>query len=409
MQIINLILKFGFIAIILFLLTECDETESPQDNKNNNNSKNIIIEDIIYYGAFKLPEGRMTITDELYGTFQSAGGAAVYNPTNKSMIFAARSETKYYQRKYPVLAEVSIPEPLIGHVDELPVAELISGYKDCFSNVIKKIEATYGRDEGHGIGGLLVSGDYLFGSIYQWHNCGEPLPVSHFYTTLDDFYESMGPFAIDADILNGFAAPSGAMAGYMSLVPEQWRNDFSFNALTGGLHGSENGGCFARTSNGPAAFGFNPKDFLTADIINGSQFIYHPTEQPLDSVYYNKSHNFNGMAFVSFSSGGVSKSAIIYALTFGNPPYLWDSGYRATTYDAKLFFYSLDDLLAVKVGEKKQYELTPYKTINLSSNFYNKACKVKSMAYDTDKNRLYIIEDDGNDPYPVVHVYGFAD
>ncbi len=77
----------------------------------------------------------------------------------------------------------------------------------------------------------------------------------------------------------------------------------------------------------------------------------------------------------------------------------------AESYDVVLFYYSPEDLLKVKSGEKKQYEIIPYKAVSLTEYFYTEEYMVKSMAYNPEENHVYIVENDGNEPYPVVHVF----
>lgn len=397
-------MKYSIIFLfIVFVLFSCEEKEA--ENKPGNSTDNAPM--LTYKGAFKTPTGRTQISEDLYATFQSSGAAAAYNPYNNSLFLAARFETKYYNKLYPAIAEISIPEPVTGELADLPEAQIITNYTDCISNVINQIEAAYGHGEGHGIGGLMVYNDYLIGTIYRWHNCGEPLPVSHFYTMRTNYDKSntSGLLSINAGELNGLTAPAGAMAGYMVQLPSEWQNKLGYKALTGSLFGEEIGGRNNRCSNGTAAFGFNPEEFLSASEIDGEQFMYYSLDYPMDSVFFNKAHNINGMAFIEYSDNGEQKPAIVYGVRYGNPPYFWDSGYRATSYDAKLYFFNPDDLLAVKNGTLKQYELIPYYTINLSQYFYNTECKLKSMTYNPNTKNLYIVEEKANDVYPVVHVF----
>lgn len=397
-------LKNALFLLLIWFLVSCAVPDKPVDNKKTEQEGHTFT----YLGAFKLPERRSKLAQGLYGSFQGEGGGAAYNSQNNSLYLSARAEDSHYKRLYRMIAEISIPEPKIGPVESLPEAEIITGYTDSVTDVISTIQTDYGRGEGHGIGGLMVYGDYLIGTIYRWHNCGDPLPVSHFYTRRSNFHKSntVGPLTIDGGKVNGFTAPSGAMAGYMTMIPEEWQAEFGYPALTGGLHGFENGGRLMRTSFGTAAIAFNPSDFMNSSTIQGKQLIYHPYEHKMDSTFYNTSHSINGMAFVSYrEEDGRDRWAVIYALTYAIDPY-WDAGYKARSYDVKLFFYDPQDLLKVSRGEKKQYELKPYKTMSLGKYFYNKKLKrVKSMAYNPEQGIIYLVEVKGNGSRQVVHMF----
>lgn len=412
---------FIILVIIAGAIFACDG--GYLNNKNSNETSKE--PSLPYLGAFKLPVNRLEmpgVTDsdgnQLYGTFKDSGAAAAYNSNNNSLFLQARSETSGYQKRFHVIAEVSIPEAVIGNIDEIPTAPIISNYEDSVSEVIETIKSSYGNRERHGIGGLMVWGDKLYGTIYRWHNCGTPIGVSHFYTSRTDFKKSntVGPLSIDTGTLNGKSTPDGAHAGYMSKIPDHLQTNFGYKALTGSLAGSEPGGKFNRLSNGTAAIGFNPDEFTTSSqtntegytSINGFQFMYYDTENPMDSSYYHKSFDINGMAFVTIMENGEQKDYIVYAVNFGNAPFFWDSGYRATSYDAKLYFFNPQDLLEVKAGIKMQYELLPQKTYCLTKHFYtNSAYRIKSMTYNPTLNHLYIVEADVNcnNEFPVVHVF----
>lgn len=420
------------ITIFILIISACGTTTYVNIDESDSESDPGIIKGIQYIkkaggftieykGAFNVPYQRIPLgtgpdgtgyygSNDYYGSLQGSGHGIAYNHNNNTLLWVGRCETSHYSKRGQIITELTIPEPVIGSIEELKTAELATNYIDCVSDIITEIKNLYGNGEGYGIGGLMVFNNNLIGTIYRWHNCSDPIPVSHFYSDLNNYNKAntVGPLAINAGELNGETAPAGAMAGYMSPIPEFYQAAFGYPALTGSLHGSVIGGRMNRCSNGPAAFGFNPADFITSgqDTIQGSQFIYHSLDHLLAEEYHVKCNDINGMAFISNNNSIPTKYAIVYAVVFGNPPYYWNSGYRATSYDAKLYFYQPEDLLKVKNNELTQYQLTPYATLTISEYFYTEKHWILGMAYDHSTNRLFITEKNAyNNSRPVVHVF----
>jgi hypothetical protein len=355
-----------------------------------------------YLGAIRLPVWPPA-GQKWASSFAFGGEALAYNPRRDSLFLLGHAH-------HQLVAEVSIPRPVRGRaVAALPVAKVLQPFADVTGGL---------RKEGWKVGGLLVDRDRLLWTTYLYYDAPASVKVSHGFSTLD----LSRPNARGIYSLANVAA--GAVAGYMAHVPDDWRARLGARALTGqaGIP------IITRTSAGPAAVGFDP-DRLGAEPAPTNVYLYYPLAHPLDTLdrksdVWNFSSDLGGMAFVS--RGG--KAAVLFFGSRGLGEYWYGlaeeggkkdpfspyKGPHAPPYATAVWFYDPNDLLAVKEGAKKPWEVRPYHVAPLPGAFPSDLGKLGGAAYDPRSGRLYVAQPRGDrvsnafEPMPVVHVFEVA-
>src|SRR5437867_9196449 len=119
--------------------------------------------DLTYLGAFKLPSGTFGASSFDYG-----GTALAYNPADNSLFMVGHD---YDQ----AVAEVSIPTLHTGPLSGLSTAGVLQPFVDVMGRV-----PHFTLDDTPKIGGLMVMGNQLVGSMYEWYDADANAVDSHF-------------------------------------------------------------------------------------------------------------------------------------------------------------------------------------------------------------------------------------
>jgi len=333
-------------------------------------------------------------------SFSYGGTALAFNPKRNSLFLVGHDHQQ-------MVAEVSIPNPVRAEVvANLPTAEMLQPFAD----------VTGGRCNNK-IGGLLVFGDRLLWTTYVYYDAAAAAKTSHGVSTLD----LAQPAARGVFSLGGM--PAGAVAGCMSLVPDEWKDKLGVSVLTGqaGIP------IVSRTSAGPAAVGFDPEK-LGEKPVPAVPLVYYPLQRPLGPLTEENSHwnlacSLAGMAFVS--KGG--REALIFVgrrglgdYWYGEPehdgkkdPHHTSKGPHAPPYEASVWLYDPNDLLQVKLGRKQSWQVRPYHVGPLPGFLPSGLPTPGGVAYDPQAGRLYVSqlsgEQRGYDFLPLIHVYSIGD
>jgi hypothetical protein len=351
--------------------------------------------DLRHVGAFRLPVAAPP--GQTWRSLFSYGGTALaYNPKHHSLFLVGHDH-------HQLVAEVSIPEPVDSDtVADLPTAKVLQPFADITGGLLN-----------NKIGGLLVYGDRLLWTSYVYYDAAAAAKTSHGTSTLDLSH----PAARGVYALAGI--PAGAVAGFMSLVPDDWRERFGVPVLTG----QAGVPIVSRTSAGPAAVGFDP-DGLGNKPAPATVFLYYPLRHPLGPLEQKNPvwcmGTVGGMAFVS--RGG--KAAVMFFGARGLGDYWYGGpeegghqdlshtakGPHAPPYEATVWCYDANDLLAVKAGRKESWRCQPYQIAKLSGLYPSQAwAPIAGVAYDPAAGRLYVSQRDadlqGYERLPVIHVY----
>jgi hypothetical protein len=139
------------------------------------------------------------------------------------------------------------------------------------------------------------------------------------------------------------------------------------------------------------------------------------------NTLWNLADTLGGMAFVCREG----KSAVMFFGRRGLGEYWYGEGVQdrkrdqevpskgphAPPYEASVWFYDPNDLVAVKKGRKEPWRIRPYHVTKLP-NLFQSAAPLGGAAYDPTLGRLYVSEMHADKPdryafLPVIQVYEF--
>lgn len=344
--------------------------------------------DFIYLGAFRAP-----YEDRAGNSLAWGGYALAMNPsgategTSTGLFIGCHA---WWQR----LAEIAIPSTV--HLSETAALR-----QDC-------TDVTEGRldlvDDMPNLGGALVYGGRLIVSAYGYYDADVSQTRSHFASGMDlaQTGDVVGPEQVGEQ--------AGVVAGYMTIIPEEWQIHLGGPALTGQC-------CIpiiSRTSAGPAASVFDPEDVGRRNPVPANPLLHYSLEHPLapedaQNNLFNLTTQVVGMAFPPGSR------SLLFVGRHGIGPYCYGTGeecndpvesYKgphAYPYVHQVWAYDVLDLLSVKQGQMRPWEVQPYAVWRLTEMDAVGGASIAGAAFDPDAGRLYITEQYGDEP--LVHVY----
>lgn len=394
-------------------------------------NKRILKSDLEYLGAFRVPQGDFGSPPD--SGFNYGGTALTYNPHNNSLFLVGHS---WYQ----LVAEISIPQIVNStHLEDLKTAAVLQPFVDITEGNRSHIGAGGASVDTSGelIGGLLVCGEKLVGSVFGYFDAALAVRLSHFNSGLD--LSATGDFHGMYQVGQAPTIQNPAFIdGYMTEVPPEWQSRFGGPALTGNC-------CLSiidRTSLGPAAAVFDPNKLGLIDPLPAIPVVGYPIDHPTLGTYgdqrldvlYNGSMAIQGIVFPRGSRSvlfygrrgkgtfcyGEGKSDPTLHNTYCDPTYpevlcCYDpvnssKGGHAYPYVYQVIAYDAMDLLSVKDGEKQMWEITPYAHWELDFPFANDNPNILGAAYDPVTQRIYLSQDGGDQPgccghLPLIQVY----
>lgn len=396
--------------------------------------------DMTYLGAFKLPAP----PDGYSWLGIDPGGNGMkgmeYNPTDQSLIVLSS------RNLYRYLTEVSIPTPVISKsISMLPTANWIHSAPVDITNGLQQQYTHLGDIHYLPKRGNQTT-DKLYWSIYGSYRPCNPLAFSngHFgwaETDLEDL-KSTGMWRF-RDCGSNCCAFSGK---YLFHAPQTWADSYTDGKSL--IQGYTRAG--GSTSEGPVMFAFAPwqegnpppdandgmpptgtgnneppaLNYLSHKVLlqyggppSGGSVPYHIQDEksPNDSVNSGRwitigdkqAIVFNGTKCLrNYADYNWSYPANYYpaATIYGD-----NEGYHADPCSPVLWFYDVDDITDVAVGNKQPYEPQPYRRIELGQYFLQPATRrAAGMAYDEASGRLFI-EEAINSTTEVIHVFSLTD
>lgn len=351
--------------------------------------------DLTYSGAFRLPAGPNDARSFDYG-----GRGLTFNPARNTLFLVGHD---WYQW----VAELNIPTPSKAtSIAALPTATFRQPFTGVFSH--GELNAV---GWGAAVGGLIVSGQELIVSAYVTYDANGTQSRSHFRRSADLAKPGLhGP----SSIAN---ARAGFVAGYMGTIPAAWQKALGGPALTGLCCVS----IISRTSLGPAASVFNPAQVGVVPVVPATQVLAYPITQPTLGLCEGASTMFNCttiMGGVAFPEG--TRSVLFFGRQ-GLGTYCYGTGgaaggdcYDPTDsskgthgypYAYQVWAYDVLDLIAVKEGQKKPWEVQPYQTWNFELPFQNGARVIRSVAYDPATSRIFVTAAFSDGARPLIHVF----
>lgn len=393
--------------------------------------KLLTLNDFEYLGAFRVPQG--DYGSPLYSGFNYGGTGLTYNSTNNSLFVVGHD---WHQ----LVAEISIPREINStDIEKLNTATVLQNFADPTEG--NRMNIGEGGAEvntsGTSLGGFLVWGDRLVGTAYGYYDAATVVRLSHFVSGLD--LDLAGDYRGMYQVGGEPAVPNPAFVdGYMTMIPPSWRERFEGPALTGNCCLS----IISRTSLGPAVSVFDPAKLGGEDPVPATPVLSYPIGQPTLGTYgdtdpealYNGSMTIKGMVFPEGSRsvlffGSRGKGEFCYGEGVADPelhmtncdpahptvlccydPVNGSKGGHSYPYVYLAMAYDAFDLLAVKRGEKKMWDILPYGVWELTFPLATDNAAILGAAYDPASQRLYLSQQGGDRPgccgfLPLIHVY----
>ncbi len=346
-----------------------------------------------YQGQFTLPN------DDGNGTLLTYGGTA--------LSMGADGTSLYYGCVYGA-AVVRVRIPAIGDV--------ATQLEPCRG--VPNLNAINPNDPNAKLlGGVLAWNGRLILSGFAYYDGGGTATTSHFAGAA--IATASGPYKVGTE-------QPGLVAGYMGVVPTEWRTLLGGPALTGQC-------CIAiisRSSYGPSVSVFDPADIGTRSPVPATMLVGHPEAHQTIGTYegpgplYNGSTKMGGVAFPAGTRSvlfvGRQGGAFCYGAGTSDPSLhrkpnpagdVWcydptnsDKGGHGYPYRHQVWAYDAVDLLAVKQGAQQPWDVRPYATWTLTDMDNAGSATIRGATYDPATRRLYVTADTAG-ATPTVHVY----
>jgi hypothetical protein len=368
---------------------------------------------LVYRGAFLLPA---QVSDKQ--TFAYGGTALAYDPSRHGLFVVGHDW-------YELTAEVSIPAPVkSATVGALHRARFLQPFADATGGQLD----TTGGDTNK-IGGQLVVGGRLVGSVYVYYDAAGKQVVSHFARSST----SLSSGSVSGLVRVG-ALGAGMVSGYMTEVPPEWRALLGGPALTGNC-------CIpiiSRTSFGPAAFAFDPAALAGTAAVRAAPLVYYPAAHttigawdaswnPSGGVFFGGGTTIRGVVFPRgtrsvlffgtqgtgpFCYGeGTADKSLVGKPTSDGSTWCYDpdgssKGTHAYPYVAEVWAYDAAQFAAVHRGARRPWQVKPYATWQLRLPFGSG--QIGGAAYDASSGTIYVSQQFGNGTDPVIHAFKVA-
>jgi hypothetical protein len=312
---------------------------------------------------------------------------------------------------------MSIPTPsTASSVSSLPRATLTQNFRDILAGKMGPI-----GQSGVYVGDLLPWNDQTIVSAYIYYDASHSQKTSH--VSVDANGTVSGPYKVGS-------AGAGMVSAYMSPIPSEWQSALGGPALTGNC-------CvpiISRTSLGPAATVFDPSNL--SNQANATQVLGYPIDHPTLGTYedtdpdnlFLRSTSMGGLVFPSGTRSvlffGTQPGTSCYGQGTSDPSldhkpvpgtdgviYCYDpsSYYKGThgyPYRPFVWAYDVNDLIAVKNGQKQPWDILPYATWTFDVPFVaNSATAIRGATYDPATKRVFLSEGFADGSAPIVSVF----
>ncbi len=370
--------------------------------------------DLVYRGAFRLPQGPIAGS-----SFDFGGTALAFNPVHGSLFIVGHA----WQQQ---VAEITVPAiRLATGTSDLAVAAVLQPFADIAEGRMRLVGSNPQSDTQM-VGGLLPYNGKLYESVYLYYDAAGAQQLSHFVSGLD--------FSVHGDVNGPYRVGklgAGFVSGYFALIPDEWQAALGGPVL--------NGQCcipiISRTSFGPAAFAIDPAQLGVKDPLPAVPLVYYPSDHPTLGAWGATGTLFNGvtqMGGVVFPNGtrsvlffgrqGLGK--FCYGESTSDPAldgklfpgsttdyYCYDptsgsKGNHAYPYAYYVWAYDAVDLAAVKSGQRQPWDIKPYATWSLDlSPFGVPGAIINGVAYDPKTGWIFVSQDHGDGSYPLIQVF----
>ncbi len=369
--------------------------------------------DLVYEGAFRVPSGKFG--SDANAIFDYSDDGLAYYAAHDSLFIKGHT---YGQ----MVAEISIPAAVkSADPKALPVAKVLQNFAEITEGHIddEKIQ------NAMILGGLLVWDQQLIGSIWAYYDGAGQQTKSHFTSGLA--LATQGDFKGLFTVGDPFPA---FVAGYMTRIPDEWQMAFGGPALTGHCCTS----IIGHQSWGPAAWVFDPGELGKKSPVPATGVVYYDAKHPTlgswdNTAKENAIYNMASLATgIVFAPG--TKSLLFFGSTgLGVPCYgegtddkslqgkptpdgsewcydpdVSSKGTHGYPYGSYVWAYDANDLVAVKNGTKKPWDVQPYAHWQLKLPIDTGTNQLNGAAYDEKTKRIYLSQRNADGAMPILHV-----
>ena len=362
----------------------------------------IKIEQLKYRGGFRISSRRFGA--DATSTSDFSQGIFTLNPKNNSIFLIGHPEGAE-------IAEFKIPEIVNStKISDFKVANQVLQNFTKF-NGTKRVDT--GVNNYFRVTGMEVIGDGLMVNYINWYDAnGTETDTTIYFHDASNLATSKisGPYQLDG---------AAHAAGWLSAIPQDWQS------ILGGTHisGSQvDASIISRLSVGPSAFAVDPVTAFTKRFL-GSIETTKLLDFPLANILYDKKvygehinhddilRNYDGnndlwttisgaghgfivpgtSTYLTIGGSGGHKSGIGYKIKqddghqCGGP-----CAYSASDYSSYYWLWDIKELVKVKLGLQKSYDVRPYDYGEFPVPFENKRARINGGAFDPESGLLYL-------------------
>ncbi len=380
--------------------------------------------DLVYLGAFRLPDGPEGIG------WEYSGAAMAYYPDGDpdgpddgypGSIFATGHDWNQY------VSEIDIPVPIIStdkDVEELNTATTLQDFQNIRGALFGELEISrVGLEYLPAQGGQTRDKLYFCWAAHMGE--GETNP-SHGWSELDlSDPQTAGPWRV-GDYWNFVTSD------YIFAIPRDWAdtNTPGMRLATGRFR---DGGQGAR---GPSLLAYGPWNEgdppAPGSTLSAIPLLLHSAAAAEDDFTMNNYHHsdeWSGGAWLTASD----RSAVVFVGSKGqgecwygfangvvwpdeppyppvpDPPYD-DRGWWSTSFEGQIIFYDPAELAAVAHGEREPYEPQPYAALPIDEYLYHiessrQKHHVGAASFDRERGLLYVFEPLADGDKSLIHVW----
>ncbi len=367
-------------------------------------------QDFAYVGAFRMPD--MPYTGNYCDSLTYSGRGLAFDPAGNAgagSLFISGHENCGAR-----VAEISVPE-LVNSPDiqALKRATLLqtrpSTLRDALEGALERSGLAGGTNAT--VNGLLVHGNTLL--ISAGNDYAYSQPVSHWTRPKDLSVLGQVSTATAVRGDRSFRDPRGT-AGYMCHVPTALQPHLGGPALTGWVAAS----IVSATSDGPAAFSFDPADLGKSTSLTVKTLLFYPHGYSLEAsipgqatelwnwtsivrgcaipegtrtVLFFGSHGTGAFYYGTGGPNGRETSAPYRAIY---DPSDTSTGEHAWPYRYQIWAYDANDLMRVRQGEIAPHTIRPYASwrVRVPLERPDDRHNIGGAVYDPRTKRLYFVQ-----------------
>ncbi len=411
-----------------------NEVEAPAPEPPPPSGAVILPEEIVYLGAFRLPD------DE---NWEYSGHGLTYYPGGEpngpedgfpGALFGVGHD------HHLLVSEISIPVPVVSNnLDDLNYAETLQSFADITGGAITE-ELALPR-----LGLEYEQGSHKLHFVWGQHI--QDFEPSHGWAELN----LANPQTAGTWVFDGYS--NYTTNDYIFEIPREWADVYTpgmYLATGRAREGPWSG-------NGPALFAYGPWNdgdppAPGATLTSLKPLLLYGVQQPGESVILtDETMSVDGRLDSDHWWGGAwltagEKSAVVFVGTkaLGNDWYgfangvVWDydcvdqnpptcpeypewpyddRGFWADDYQAQIIFYNPADLAAVALGEMETWEPQPYASLVIDEFLFSpeldpanyKRDLVGAAAFDRERGLLFVVERLADEYQSVIHVFQIGD